>query len=102
MDIHSMFRQENRRKLQVIFNTLINFYDSRALKHDRLTELLIGAVATHKASLLMCNHSSLMMAIRSLLTIQHRRFSNLCSKPLQEISNEEVSVELKQTSVSYL
>ena len=62
----------------------------------------MNTVATHKASLLMVNHSNIMLAIRSLLVVQHRRFSNIASKPLQDVSGEGVSVELKQTSMSYI
>jgi hypothetical protein len=70
------------------------------MKHERLTELLMNTVATHKASLLMCNHASVMLAIRSLLVVQHRRFANISTKRVED--GGEVSVELKQTSVNYI
>lgn len=63
----------------MFFNTVITNFDSRNLKHERLTETLMNTIATHKMSLLMCNHSILMLAIRSLMVIHQRRFCSIKS-----------------------
>lgn len=95
MDMHMAFKlPENRRKILLFFFTVITSFDSRAVKHEKLTLMIMNSVATHKASLLMCNHSILMLAIRSLMTIHQRRFANLSNKQPTDLASgaDDVSV----------
>jgi radical SAM superfamily enzyme with C-terminal helix-hairpin-helix motif len=77
LDLHTLFKSDNMRKIQVFFGTLIAHYDTRNIKHSRLTEVLMNTVAAHKLNLMLNNHSIIMLAIRSLLILTQRRLSNL-------------------------
>ena len=85
LNLYTVFKpamSENRRKILIFISSVITYYDTRLLKFDLITEVLIGSVATHKLSLLFTGHSILMLGIRTMIYIHQRRLSSI--KQLQE------------------
>jgi hypothetical protein len=77
LDMHTIFKSDNRRKIQVFFSTLISNYDTRHINHGEVTETLMNTIASHKLTLMMANHSIMMLSFRSLLIMSQRRLTNI-------------------------
>ena len=67
LNMHTIFKSDNRRKIQVFFGTIIASYDTRHVNHGQLTETLMSTIASHKMTLMMASHSIMMLSFRSLL-----------------------------------
>jgi hypothetical protein len=77
LDMHTIFKSDNRRKIQVFFGTLISNYDTRHINYGEVTETLMNTIASHKLTLMMANHSIMMLSFRSLLIMSQRRMTNI-------------------------
>jgi hypothetical protein len=77
LDMHTIFKSDNRRKIQVFFSTLISNYDTRHVNYGEVTETLMNTIASHKLTLMMANHSIMMLSFRSLLIMSQRRLTNI-------------------------
>jgi hypothetical protein len=77
LDMHTIFKSDNRRKIQVFFSTLISNYDTRHINYGEVTETLMNTIASHKLTLMMANHSIMMLSFRSLLIMSQRRLTNI-------------------------
>jgi hypothetical protein len=75
--MHTIFKSDNRRKIQVFFSTLISNYDTRHINYGEVTETLMNTIASHKLTLMMANHSIMMLSFRSLLIMSQRRLTNI-------------------------
>ena len=83
----------------MFLSIFISSFDTRHIKFDRVTELLMNSIATHKMTLLLADHSALMLSIRTLMLIHQRRLASV----RQNIDNlEDLSVSLNPSSVAHL
>ena len=89
IDLYSIFKAsqtENKRKIQLFLSIFISSFDTRHIKFDRVTELLMNSIATHKMTL-------------TLMLIHQRRLTSV----RQNIDNlEDLSVSLNPSSVAHL
>jgi hypothetical protein len=95
------FHSESRRKILAYLSVVLANYDTRQLRwgplYPRISEMLTNAIATHKQTLLFQGHSSVMVAIRTLMLMHYRHMATL---PKVESELElGVSIELNPSSV---
>lgn len=103
MDVYTgVLDGEGKRKVHILISRLIMKYDIRNVRLDRVIEVLMSTVATHKQSLLFNGHSSVMLAIRSLIIVNQRRMHSLPRELKESHEESSLSVGLKATTSNYL